>query len=259
MLLARLPGGSVNDVWRVDTPQGRFVLRIDGPAWRRPGVQRDRELLIHGAAAAAGLAPRIVVRAPEQGILVTQFIAARHWLAADYAESTLLTRLGERLAQLHQLTPPPALTAPFAPLAIAESYAAAISVTGERARLTATLIDAVRRDAAAIAAAGVPLVMVHGDPTHGNLLGRRRLWLIDWEYAQLADPVYDVAAVLVYYPAARAMQAPLLAAAQLSGAAGDGRLAAAARIHAALGWLWQQARGELPSLEAGIPAGEWAN
>ncbi len=42
--LMPLAGGSVNQVFRVDSGSGRFVLRLDGAAWRRPGVDRTREL-----------------------------------------------------------------------------------------------------------------------------------------------------------------------------------------------------------------------
>ncbi|MFO1410369.1 MAG: hypothetical protein U1F06_08340 [Steroidobacteraceae bacterium] len=49
-----LPDGTVNDVYRVETAAGCFVLRVDGPAWRRPGVDRGREAQLHAVAAAAG-------------------------------------------------------------------------------------------------------------------------------------------------------------------------------------------------------------
>jgi len=44
LMLAPLGGGSVNEVFRVDSRLGRFVVRLNGPAWRRPGVDRGREL-----------------------------------------------------------------------------------------------------------------------------------------------------------------------------------------------------------------------
>ena len=56
LMLAPLGGGSVNEVFRVDSRLGRFVVRLNGPAWRRPGVDRGRELALHRAAAAANSA-----------------------------------------------------------------------------------------------------------------------------------------------------------------------------------------------------------
>jgi len=83
--IERLGGGTVNQVFRVDSAAGRFVLRLDGAAWRRPGVDRARELILHRTAAAAGLAPALVHAAPEtQGLLVMEYLHGRVWGGADY-------------------------------------------------------------------------------------------------------------------------------------------------------------------------------
>jgi len=114
--IERLLGGSVNDSWRVDTEQGRFVLRIDGPAWRRPGVDRERERLLHEAAARAVIAPRLLLRAEADGVQVCEYLEGRLWEEADVTEPLQLQRLGERLAELHAL-PVPDGVAPFDPVA----------------------------------------------------------------------------------------------------------------------------------------------
>ena len=262
----RLTGGSVNDVWRIDTRQGRFVLRLDAAASRRPGVDRQREYLIHQVAAQALIAPQIVARSPAGDVWVTEFIEARSWRDLDYTDASQLQRLAETLGVLHRLSVPAGLTS-FNPAQLGHSYAAAgVAAAGAandgvaiHNRLYADqLCKAIARSVGHFPVAATQC-LVHGDPTAGNILDRRQLWLLDWEYAQLADPVFDVAAVLVYYPRARAHLPLLLAASGLAAAGRDGRLQAAARIHAALGWLWQWARGENPSFEAGILGGEWAN
>jgi thiamine kinase len=237
----RLHGGSVNDCWCVDTTEGRFVLRIDGAAWRRPGVDRAREEQLHTAAAAAGLAPRLLLRCDADRVQVSEYLEGRSWSAADLLEPAQLERLGERLAQLHALVLPPGI-APFSPGEAAREYlqimgAEAVAAAGARA-----VVGAIDADARQVAAGTAGLAIVHGDLAHGNLLDGSRLWLLDWEYAQLADPLYDVACALAYYPQARPQAARLLAA---SGLAGDGlpdRLAAAIRVYEALSWLWHQAR-----------------
>src|SRR5690606_11658142 len=43
-------------------------------------------------------------------------------------------------------------------------------------------------------------VLVHGDLMAGNMLGQGPR-LVDWEYAQAADPTWDWACLLSYYPA----------------------------------------------------------
>jgi thiamine kinase len=239
-----LEGGTVNQLWRVDTPVARFVVRIDGPEARRPGVDRAREFLLHRAAAASGLAPVIVAGDAASGVMVSEFIEGRRWEASDCVDRQALRRLGERLGRLHQLG---AATAPFEPLQIAEAYATAAAPLGE------PLGTAVRHLVANVAAAqqrfaGDPTqrVIIHGDLNHLNLIEAERLWLIDWEYAQVADPIMDIGCLLAYYPAAAAQADELLAAAGLGARAQRGRVASATFLYQALSWLWHVARGEPP-------------
>jgi thiamine kinase len=240
----RLTGGTVNDSWRVETRAGRFVLRVDGPAWRRPGVDRQRELVLHGLAAAAGLAPRIVRALPDRGLLVCEFLAGADWAAADFGERARLVQLGSRLRELHALAAPQLVG--FDPVAILDDYLARADelAQAQGAALRPALASACRR----VQASGRPAVIIHGDLVHGNLRAGRELWLLDWEYAQVGDPAWDIGCILAYYPAARAHSEALLAAAGLTGA--REAAAAASYVYAVLSWAWHRARGEAAALPA---------
>jgi thiamine kinase-like enzyme len=260
----RLRGGTVNEVWRIETPQGRFVLRLDGAKWRRPGVERTRERALHLLAATAGLAPQLVAARPRQGVLVTEFLDGRIWSARQCRSSVSLTRLGERLAQLHALAAPP--ISRFDPFAVAQAYAAlAPRGAGTRSdpqpvlqRLGRVLQQLHRRSSARS--------IIHGDLVHTNILEGRALWLLDWEYAQVAEPLFDVACLFAYYaPTARGARR-LLSAAGLAADAAGGRLEQAIFVYRALNWLWYRARGQAclgPVLEraagTGAAAGGPAN
>lgn len=247
LAVERLPDGTVNDVYRVDTHAGSFVLRVDGAEWRRPGVDRGREAVLHAAAAAAGLAPPIVCMRPEWGVLVTEFLPGAMWSPESFADAARLAQLGERLGRLHALPVPP--VAPFDPLTLAQTYIAAAT---RRARptwfATRAACDHVLGELAAavqqVRAGGRRPAIVHGDLIHTNLLQDERLWLLDFEYAQVTDPLYDVGCVLAYYPVARPHAAALLAAACPGARVTPAELEAAAYVHRALAWLWHLARGE---------------
>jgi thiamine kinase len=193
--IERLGGGTVNEVYRVDSAAGRFVLRLDGAAWRRPGVDRARELLLHRAAAAAGLAPALVDAAPEsQGLLIMEYLDGRTWGSSDYEDVHALRRLAALSAELHT--------------------------------------------------ADAPMSMVHGDLWQGNVLQGTALWLLDWEYAQVSDPLMDVACVLAYYPGTERYRAEFAAAAGFDAYALERRLSARVYAYRVLAWLWHLARGE---------------
>ena len=238
--IERLGGGTVNEVFRIISAAGDFVLRLDGPAWRRPGVDRARELVLHQIAAAGGIAPTIVVAAPQsQGLLITQFQQGRTWVADDYVDVAALRRLGERLYVLHRL-PAPAME-PFDPYRVGQAYAKLIAAG------TAALAPVMRRLESLcqdLKQADASPVVVHGDLWQGNLLEGSGLWLLDWEYAQLTDPLMDVACLLAYYPQAERYRGELMAAAGVGSSNQERRLTERIDIYHILSWLWRLARGE---------------
>jgi aminoglycoside phosphotransferase (APT) family kinase protein len=242
-LLQRLSGGSVNHTWRVDSSAGRYTLRLDAAVDRRPGVDRRRELLLHAAVAEAAIAPRIVRASPETGVLICEFLDGRCWTAADFQQDDSITRLGERLAALHALRPPAECGAGFEPLALVRHYLELAGVASEAPHDAGRVLSRLRGSVAQIEAAAKRPCIVHGDLPYGNVLENSALWLLDWEYAQLADPVYDVAGVLACVPLSGRRQRRLLAAAGL-GNRDAGCLAAAVYIYRALTWAWKLARGE---------------
>jgi aminoglycoside phosphotransferase (APT) family kinase protein len=245
--LAPLPGGSVNRVFRVDTMQGRFVLRLDGEHWRRPGVDRQRELALHRIAASAGLAPAIAHADPAaEGILVSEYLEGRLWREADFDSAASVSRLGGRLAVLHGLAAPP--VAPFDAPAIAHGYVEAMAAREGRDAPADNDVVHVLGQLQAVSAAlqrcARAACVVHGDLAAANLLQGSRLWLLDWEYAQLADPLNDVACVLAYYPNARRHCRALLAAAGFAATEVGEELERREYVYRALAWLWHRARGE---------------
>jgi aminoglycoside phosphotransferase (APT) family kinase protein len=130
----------------------------------------------------------------------------------------------------------------FEPLRLAQDYLqqAADGGPADAAQMLAALAAAVECVQDAHGRDGI----VHGDLVPGNLLEAGQLWLLDWEYAQVADPIYDVASVIVAGPAAAAHTDFLLAAAGMAGDRSGQRLGAAVYVYQALGWAWHLARGE---------------
>jgi len=241
--LERLTGGTVNLSWRVDTAQGQFVLRVDGAAWRRPGVDRVRERRLHDAAAVAGLAPRVLRREAALGAQVSEFLDGRIWSAADFTRAESLACLGERLATLHELPAPLGVTR-FDPGVCARQYLQTLASGHGNLPHARALADAVGTAAQRVAADSRAEGIVHGDLVAANLIEDRIVWLLDWEYAQLADPIYDVACLLAYYPAARSHAGLLLSAAGLRNTGDTARLGAAIGVYEGLTALWWLARGE---------------
>ena len=117
---------------------------------------------------------------------------------------------------------------------------------GEAAALLKLLRRAESILAAAPATAARPPRIIHNDLHHTNLIeAGRRLVLVDWEYAAVADPLYDLGCLLAYYPQAEPYAARLLATTGLNVHTSVDELTDIAWIYVLLSYLWYRTRALL--------------
>jgi thiamine kinase-like enzyme len=226
----------------VRTQRGRFVMRLNENSATDPGLDRHREVLLHTAAAEAGLAPRIVYACPDGSCLVSEFLDGRPWTPHYFTRMRDLRSLGQRLRALHALAPP---TLPrFDPLVASRRYVERVlRAEPEDETQLGLLLD---QGAAALersASAQRPASIVHMDAHHGNVLTADRVYFVDFEYAQVGDPLLDLACVLSYYPRAMSHADLLLAATGLDErGATPAMLADLTYVFTLLTYLWYRAR-----------------
>jgi len=93
--------------------------------------------------------------------------------------------------------------------------------------------------------------IVHSDLHHGNVVTADRIYFIDWEYAQVADPLQDLACIVAYYPRAAVHGALLLEASGLADTGATAQmLAELTRVFNLLTYLWYRARRVARSVPA---------
>jgi aminoglycoside phosphotransferase (APT) family kinase protein len=240
-------GGKVNRSFLVRTRRGRFVVRLNESAEADPGLDRNREILLHTAAAGAGIAPHIIYACPDRSCLITDYLEGRPWTPHYFTRMRDLRSLGMRLRVLHALpapSDPAAKLARFDPIAALRRYAD--QVVRAEPQEAARIGDLLGRGEAALRRSGSaerqPCI-VHMDLHHGNVVTADRVYFIDWEYAQLGDPLLDLACVMAYYPRAVAHGPLLLESSGLAerGATAD-MLVELTRMFNLLTYLWYRAR-----------------
>jgi thiamine kinase-like enzyme len=156
------------------------------------------------------------------------------------ADAAHLTMLARHVRQLHALAPP--RVAPFDPAMLLAAHvrrigAADPSAMGELEALLVRAADVLQR----CEAGGRPPCVVHNDLHHTNVLSGERLWLLDFEYAAVTDPLFDLACLTAYYPAA-ARHAPLIIEESgLAPGVSVELLAEAAWLYVLLSYLWYRA------------------
>jgi thiamine kinase-like enzyme len=209
-------GRGVNQILRIETRAGRFVLRQRLDLSHRPGSDPLQEKACHQMAAEAGLAPTLIASAADGNWLLMEFVDQSSWSWSELNTVAGVGCLGQRLRELHSLRPPlQCVSMDVRSIARAQCglianrnparVAAANAMLGRIERLSQRLNDA-----------GSLRVVNHGDLQCQNLLGPAPT-LLDWEYAQITDPTYDIACLLTYYPSLDDLREPLLTAAGLAG------------------------------------------
>jgi aminoglycoside phosphotransferase (APT) family kinase protein len=238
-----LPGGrGCNSVRRIDTSAGRFVLRQRHDPVNRPGSRALDEISAQRMAASAGLAPQIIAAAADGCWLLMEFVEGPLWTEERLQSRSGLELLGQKLAAFHALDVPAGTADVDAP-AMAHGYMQQIAQRDPA--LTSALAGQLQRVAAlscAIADLSSSRAINHGDLHASNIIGSGPL-LIDWEYTQCADPTYDIACLLTYYPSLEAQRDLLLGAASLTAAADRTMLALQRERFACLNRLWSHANG----------------
>ncbi len=194
--MTRLTGGLSNQAWRVERGGQAWLARLGYADAERLGVNRHSECALVAVVAAAGFAPDVLACDPPTGLLVTRYIEGRTWQASDAVEPRNLARIGSLLARLHTLPPAPGIAV--------VSYA-------EQARHLASTIPAsdptvaVLRHRADQAFERIERreprrALCHHDLHHLNVVDTgARLWLVDWEYGGVGDPLFDVAGFLAFH------------------------------------------------------------
>lgn len=248
-------GGKVNRSFLVRTRRGRFVVRLNEPAEADPGRDRDRELLLHNAAAGAGIAPHIIYACPDRSCLITDYLEGRAWTPHYFTRMRDLRSLAMRLRALHALPAPPGAAAGIARFdAMAALRRYADLVVRAEPQESTRIGDLLARGESALQRSGSTArdaCIVHMDLHHGNVVTADRVYFIDWEYAQLGDPLLDLACVMAYYPRAVAHGPLLLEASGLAerGVTTD-MLVELTRVFNLLTYLWYRARRVARSVPA---------
>lgn len=189
--IQQLNGGETSVKWLLRAENRRFVLRIDRPIARSLGLDRQAEAEILKVTGAAGISPRLVWASPEKGIQVCTYVEGKPWTPEDTRNPALLSSLAQALAHLHGL---PAVGERFDPAGAASRYADEIA-TVEAAELASRAVRLVED----LDSGEAPFALCHNDLVHTNLVGRGPVRLIDWEYAAIGDPCFDLAIVIRHH------------------------------------------------------------
>jgi thiamine kinase-like enzyme len=184
--------GMTNLVFKVETQRGRFLFRIPG-AGTEAYINRKVEKRNAAAAAEAGVSPKVFHFA-EDGVMLAQFLddAITMSPALFRERPGAVERAARAFRELHDKSPEFAFR--FELFRMIDDY------LGVLEKLRAKLPEGYHRvvvEATTIRHAleqhPVPLKPCHCDPLCENFLDAgSRMWIVDWEYSGMNDPMWDL-------------------------------------------------------------------
>ena len=188
-----LEGGITKRNFRVNFGGTDYVVRLPGKNTELLGIDREAERLATKKAADLRLGPRVAAMLDQPACLVTCFVESREVTAAELREPRYIDEVGEALRGFHRSGLE--LPTDFYVSEIVSDYAEVSKSRGgtlpegfQHARDYARkVVKAVRKNAD-----HQPLPC-HNDLLTANFLhDGERMVIVDWEYAGMGDPFFDL-------------------------------------------------------------------
>lgn len=222
--LEELAGGITNVNYKATAPDGTYVIRLFGQDAELLAIDRAYEQEATSMAAKLGIGPELISSVPHEGYLVTRFLPGQQVTPEQMHSPSMLARVAETLRALHQ---GPAIPGTIDPFAVVDYYldnaVARGGDPGDDYAWARPIAGQIRQ------AVGFAMTA----PCHGDLLTANfidldgRLFLVDWEYAGMSDPRFELANFSVNHGFSAAEDQELV---RLYYGAPDERAAAAVRL-----------------------------
>jgi thiamine kinase-like enzyme len=183
--------GITNRNFRVDIGWGSFVVRLSGKDTELLGIDRAHENEAASVAARAGVAPEVFAYLPEHSALITRFVPGDQIPEEDLQREDVLATVIEAVKAIHACPP---ITATFPVFRVVEDHARV--ARGRGVPIPDAYDDAhalADRIETAFARAPMPLTTCHNDLLNANFLrDGDHVWIVDYEYAGMNDPFFDL-------------------------------------------------------------------
>jgi len=205
--VTELTNGITNANYLVDLGDEQVVVRVPGKDTGLLGIDRLAEVETGRLAASIGVGPEVLVYDEATSCLVTRFIVARPIPADELAEEPMLGHFVRALKKVHALGPVAAVFDPYRVVRVYRDEAASRGVTAPFDLDAAlSLIDRVEA-----ARPFRPTALGHNDLLNANFLFDGAVRIVDWEYAGMCDPFFDLGNVAVNNNFSPAAERSLLA------------------------------------------------
>jgi thiamine kinase-like enzyme len=183
--------GITNRNFKIELDGQAFVLRLAGKDTDLLGIDREAEVEAARAAAGAGVGPEVIAYLPAHACLVTRWVPGAHIPIEDLRRDDVLSATVASLRAFHGCSP---IKSTFPAFRIVEAYRQLAIERGVAIPAAYDQVQAVaRRIEHALGGSPMPLTTCHNDLLNANFLrDNDHVWIVDYEYAGMGDPFFDL-------------------------------------------------------------------
>ena len=184
--------GMTNLVFKVESGGRNLLFRLPG-AGTEAYINRKVEAVNAKAAATAGVSPE-VIHFSDDGVMLSRFLDGAVTMSPNLfrERSGAVERAAVAFRQLHDKSPEFAFR--FELFKMIDDYLKILSTRDvDLPRGYHEVVEEADGIRSALAAHPLPLAACHCDPLCENFLDSgTRMWIVDWEYSGMNDPMWDL-------------------------------------------------------------------
>lgn len=187
--------GLTNDSYLLEANGKKFVLRINSLNSAVLDLNRPIELEIIQSASRVGIGAKLKYSDPDGKYLVFDYIEGQQWLAELSTTASGISKLVSLLRAIHRLDP---VSHYLDVQNKASIYWQSVRVDKHLANAILPINLEVRSHIEKAMAANTHPCLCHNDLVPANIIksSNHKLCAIDWEYASMGDPYFDMAVVV---------------------------------------------------------------
>jgi len=192
-----LSGGITNENFRIEVDGEVFVLRIPGADTELLGIVRSTECAVSQAAGKIGIGPEVFYVIEPEGYLVTSFIEGHQPSPEELGQPKNISRVAEAVRRIHKMDP---ISETFSPFRVVEDS----TVIARRFGVDfpdnfGWLIEQMNAAEISLLKSSFAPQLCHNDLLNANFLDDGQIRILDWEYAGMGDPFFDLANFSVHH------------------------------------------------------------
>ena len=182
-----IKSGPISKIFSCEFNNIKAIVRFDLPLASKLNLSRRREVTILNKISLLNQSPKILVENISEGILIWEYIAGAQ-LNISQNDKVLLTDLSRSLKKIHEIKLPKNIVRNFNESII---FYKTLSIDSPNQKLINKGLNLFEE----IYDEDAPRVFSHNDLNKTNLLLGSKIYFLDWEYASMNSPYFDIASL----------------------------------------------------------------